>query len=245
MNVNLYIIEDYEIFIPLAGQKNKPNSNPICILSGAAVFFPAASLSCSQARNNCTRQSSADRVLGSEYYAVNPIYPLAKTLGVINMDSLNVHGKTSDVVIVGLGNSDLVGNSDLDDFATQVAADQGRVIKPDPTPEKGSFYRSDHFPFAQQGVPALSSRDGIDYVGKPEGYGMQIIKEYISKHYHKPSDIIRPDWDTSGAVQQLQYYWMVGYRVAEADKYPEWKPGTEFKTKREASLEAVGIRSPQ
>ncbi len=178
-------------------------------------------------------------LLGSKYYAVNPIYPLAKTLGVINMDSLNVYGKTSDVVIVGLG------NSDLDDFATQVAADQGRVIKPDPTPENGTFYRSDHFPFAQQGLPALSSRDGIDYVGKPEGYGMQIIKEYISKHYHKPSDIIRPDWDMSGAVQQLQYYWMVGYRVAEADKYPEWKPGTEFKTKREACLEATGIRSPQ
>jgi Zn-dependent M28 family amino/carboxypeptidase len=88
------------------------------------------------------------------------------------MDSLNIYGKTSDVVIVGLG------NSDLDDFAKQVAADQGRVIKPDPTPEKGIFYRSDHFPFAQQGLPALSSRDGIDYVGKPEDYGMQIIKEY-------------------------------------------------------------------
>ena len=177
-------------------------------------------------------------LLGSEYYATNPIYPLAKTLGVINMDSLNVYGKTSDVVIIGLG------NSDLDDIATKVAADQRRIIKPDPTPEKGSFYRSDHFPFAKKGVPALSSRDGIDYVGKPEGYGMQIRNEYISKHYHKPSDIIRPDWDMSGAVQQLQYYWMVGYRVAEADKYPEWKPGTEFKAKREACLESAGIRSP-
>jgi len=178
-------------------------------------------------------------LLGSEYYAVNPIYLLAKTLGVINMDSLNVRGKTSDVVIVGLG------NSDLDDFARQVAADQGRVIKPDPTPEKGFFYRSDHFPFAKQGVPALSSRDGVDHIGKPEGHGIQIMKEYISKHYHKPSDIVRPDWDMSGAVQQLQNYWMVGYRVAEADKYPEWKPGTEFKTKREARLEAAGIRSAQ
>ncbi|MHC4535393.1 MAG: M28 family metallopeptidase [Planctomycetota bacterium] len=177
-------------------------------------------------------------LLGSEYYAANPIYPLAKTLGVINMDSLNVHGKTSDVVIVGLG------NSDLDDFATQVAADQGRVIKPDPTPEKGSFYRSDHFPFAKQGVPALSSSDGIDYVGKPEDYGMQIRKEYISKHYHKPSDIVRTDWDMNGAIQQLQYYWMVGYRVAEADKYPEWKPGSEFKVKREACLESAGIPVP-
>ncbi|MHC4060451.1 MAG: M28 family metallopeptidase [Planctomycetota bacterium] len=178
-------------------------------------------------------------LLGSKYYAANPIYPLAKTLGVINMDSLNVHGKTSDIVIVGLG------NSDLDDFATQVAADQGRVIKPDPTPEKGLFYRSDHFPFAKQGVPALSSRDGIDYVDKSEGYGMQIMEEYISKHYHKPSDIVRPDWDLSGAVQQLQYYWMIGCRVAEADRYPEWKPGAEFKAKREVQLEAAGIRSAQ
>jgi Zn-dependent M28 family amino/carboxypeptidase len=178
-------------------------------------------------------------LLGSEHYAANPVYPLAKTLGVINMDSLNVHGKTSDVVIVGLG------NSDLDDFAAQVAADQGRVIKPDPTPEKGLFYRSDHFPFAKQGVPALSSSDGIDYVGKSEDYGMQIKKEYISKHYHKPSDIVRPDWDMSGAVRQLQYYWMVGYRVAQAGKYPQWKPGTEFKTKRQASLKAARIRSPQ
>jgi Zn-dependent M28 family amino/carboxypeptidase len=176
-------------------------------------------------------------LLGSKYYADNPIYPLAKTLAIINIDSLNVAGKTSDVVIVGLG------NSDLDDFATQVAADQGRVIKPDPMPEKGSFYRSDHFPFAKQGVPALSSSDGIDYVGKPEGYGLKIREEYISKHYHKPSDIVRPDWDMSGAVQQLQYYWMVGYRVAQVEKYPEWKPGTEFKKKRQASLQAGGIHS--
>jgi Zn-dependent M28 family amino/carboxypeptidase len=178
-------------------------------------------------------------LLGSEYYAANPIYPLAQTLGVINMDSLNVHGKTSDVVIVGRG------NSDLDDVATQVAAEQGRVVKPDPTPEKGFFYRSDHFPFAQQGVPALSSRDGVDYVGKPAGYGMQIMNEYISKHYHKPSDIVRPDWDMSGAVQQLQYYWMVGYRVAEADTYPEWKPGAEFKRKGEVHREAVGDHRPR
>jgi hypothetical protein len=74
---------------------------------------------------------------------------------------------------------------------------------------------------------------------------MQIMKEYIARHYHKPSDIVRPDWDMGGAVQQLQYYWMVGYRVSEADKYPEWKPGTEFKTKREACLEAAGMRKPQ
>ncbi len=171
-------------------------------------------------------------LLGSAYYAANPVYPLAKTLGVINMDTLNVHGKTSDVVITGLG------NSDLDDVAAQVAADQGRVVRPDPTPEKGGFYRSDHFPFVQQGVPALSSRDGVDYVGRPAGYGMQLMDEYIAKRYHKPSDIVRPDWDMTGAVQQLQYYWLVGRRVAEADKYPQWKPGAEFKRKGDVPLQA-------
>jgi Zn-dependent M28 family amino/carboxypeptidase len=175
-------------------------------------------------------------LLGSEYYAVTPIYPLASTLAVINMDSLNVHGRTNDVTIVGLG------NSDLDDIAAEVAAGQGRVIKPDPTPEKGSYYRSDHFPFARQGVPALSAGAGIDYVGKPEDYGRKIKEEYTAHTYHQPSDEVQPDWDMSGAVQDLQFYGLVGYRVAQDGKYPEWKPGTEFKRVREAQLQAAGRR---
>jgi Zn-dependent M28 family amino/carboxypeptidase len=169
-------------------------------------------------------------LLGSGYYAVSPIYPLAKTVAVVNMDGLNVHGKTRDITITGLG------YSDLDDYARQVATEQGREIKPDPEPEKGFYYRSDHFPFAKQGVPALASGGGIDYVGKPADYGKKIDDEYTANDYHKPSDKVRPDWDLSGAVQDLQYYWMVGYRVAQADKYPEWKPGTEFKALREAQL---------
>ncbi len=174
-------------------------------------------------------------LLGSEYYARNPIYPLARTLAVINMDSLNVHGRTRDISITGFG------YSELDDYATRVLAEQGRVAEPDPTPEKGSYFRSDHFPFAKQGVPALASGAGIDYIGKPPGYGRQIREEYTAKHYHKPSDIVRPDWDMSGAVEDLQFYWMIGYRVAQADRYPEWKPGTEFKAMREAQLRAAGI----
>jgi Zn-dependent M28 family amino/carboxypeptidase len=169
-------------------------------------------------------------LLGSGYYAANPLYPLAKTVGVVNMDALNVWGKTRDITITGLG------NSDLDDYARQVAADQGREIRPDPTPEKGGFYRSDHFPFAQQGVPALASGGGIDFVGKPAGWGLERMAAFTANDYHKPSDKVKPDWDMSGAVQDLQYYWMVGYRVAQADKYPEWKPGTEFRAKREEML---------
>jgi len=173
-------------------------------------------------------------LLGSQFYAESPIYPLAKTLAVINMDALNVHGRTRDITIVGLG------NSDLDDYAMQVAAEQGRVIKPDPTPEKGSFYRSDHFPFAKQGVPALASGAGIDYVGREPDYGKKLREQFTANDYHKPSDNVRPDWDLAGAVEDLQYYWMVGYRIAEAEKFPEWKPGTEFKATRERQLKAAG-----
>jgi Zn-dependent M28 family amino/carboxypeptidase len=169
-------------------------------------------------------------LIGSGYYAASPIYPLAKTVAVINMDVLNVHGRTKDLTVTGLG------NSDLDDYAIGVAKDQGRVVRPDPTPEKGSYYRSDHFPFAKQGVPALASGGGIDYVGKDPDYGRKIKEAYTANDYHKPSDTVRPDWDMSGAAEDLQFYWMVGYRVAQAGKFPEWKPGTEFRALREAQL---------
>lgn len=169
-------------------------------------------------------------LLGSEYYATTPIYPLAKTLAVINMDSLNIHGRTKDLTIVGLG------NSDLDDYATVAARAQGRVVKPDPAPERGGFYRSDHFPFAKQGVPALDAGGGSDFIGKPPDYADKIRKTYTEQHYHQPSDELRPDWDLSGAVEDLQLYFSVGLTVANADRFPEWKPGTEFKAKREAML---------
>jgi Zn-dependent M28 family amino/carboxypeptidase len=177
-------------------------------------------------------------LLGSGYYAANPLYPLRKTLAVVNMDALNVRGRTNDITVTGLG------NSDLDDYATLVAKEQGRVIKPDPTPEKGGFYRSDHFPFAQQGVPALASGGGVDYVGKPEGWGLKVQEEFTKNDYHKPSDNVRPDWDMSGAAQDLQYYFQVAYRVAQAEKYPEWKPGTEFKAKRDAMRPARPAARP-
>lgn len=170
-------------------------------------------------------------LLGSQYYSEKPLYPLANTLADINMDVLNVYGKTKDVTIVGLG------NSELDDYAEKVAAEQGRVIKPDPTPEKGSFYRSDHFPFAKQGVPALASGSGIDFIGKPADYGIKVRAEFTANIYHKPADMVRPDWDMSGAVQDLQFYGLIGFYVAQADKYPGWKAaGSEFKARREAQL---------
>lgn len=166
-------------------------------------------------------------LLGAKYYAENPLYPLAKTLADINMDGVNQWGKTSDLVVIGLG------NSTLDDILAQAATEQGRTLKPDPEPEKGFFYRSDHFEFAKKGVPALYTDAGTDFVGKPAGYGKQKRDEYTANDYHKPSDEVKPDWDLSGAVDDLKLLFAVGDRVANGTTWPEWKAGTEFKAVRD------------
>jgi Zn-dependent M28 family amino/carboxypeptidase len=166
-------------------------------------------------------------LLGAEYYAQNPLYPLNKTLADINMDGLNQWGKTSDLTIVGLG------NSTLDDTAAEVLKEHGRTVTADPEPEKGFFYRSDHFEFAKQGVPALDPEAGRQYVGKPEGYGTGKADYFTEHDYHKPSDEVKPDWDLAGAVEDLRVFFEIGNKVADDPKFPEWKPGTEFKAKRD------------
>jgi Zn-dependent M28 family amino/carboxypeptidase len=169
-------------------------------------------------------------LLGSQYYATTPLYPVAKTLANINIDGLNVHGRTKDLTLVGYG------ASDLDDYAAAAAGEQGRVIRPDPEPEKGFYYRSDHFNFAKVGVPALDPDEGVDFIGKPPEYGKQVRDDYTEHRYHKPQDVVTPDWDLGGAREDLRVLFTVGYRVAQADKFPEWKPGNEFRAKREAML---------
>src|SRR3954462_1638878 len=169
-------------------------------------------------------------LLGSEYYAVSPAYPLAKTVTDINMDSWNTHGRTKDMTLTGYG------ASDLDDYARDAAAEQGRVVHGDAEPEKGFYYRSDHFNFAKQGVPALDLASGVDYIGKPAEYNEQVRKEWTDKRYHTPLDVVLPDWDLNGTREDLRVLFAVGQRVAQADKMPEWKPGNEFKAKRDAML---------
>lgn len=169
-------------------------------------------------------------LIGSKYYAENPIYPLEKTVAAINMDGLNQWGPTRDITVVGLG------NSTLDDVLKQAAAEKKRVLRPDPEPEKGFYYRSDHFNFAKVGVPALDPNDGISFIGKPADWGRKKRDEYTEHDYHKPSDEIKPDWNLSGAAEDLKLLMTVGYRVANTEKYPEWKPGTEFKARRDQML---------
>jgi len=170
-------------------------------------------------------------LLGSEYYCKSPLYPLSKTLANINSDSnMPMWGRTRDVIVVGMG------ASDLDDTLRVAAAEQGRTLKPDEEPEKGSYYRSDHFNFAKVGVPSLNVKAGIDYRGLPDGFGRQKREYYTAHDYHSPSDQPNPNWTTEGYAEQAKLLLAVGYRIAMAPKFPEWKPGNEFRAAGEARL---------
>jgi Zn-dependent M28 family amino/carboxypeptidase len=170
-------------------------------------------------------------LLGAKFYAENPLYPLEKTVADINVDGLNPWGTTKDIEIIGYG------NSTMDDVAEAVAKSHSRLIVPDTAPEKGYFYRADHFEFAKQGVPAFYTHSGKMFAGKPEGWGEEKNKEFTANDYHKPSDQIKDDWDLSGAVEDTRFMLEIGFVVAEVERWPEWKPGTEFKAKREAMLQ--------
>ena len=169
-------------------------------------------------------------LLGSQYYSVTPLYPLAKTLANINIDGLNLSGRTRDLTVIGLG------ASELDDYIRDAAALRHRVIRPDPESEKGYYYRSDHFNFAKQGVPALYAEGGVDYIGQPADFGIKVRQQYVAEDYHKPSDQVKPFWKLDGAVEDLRLLLTVGYWVAEADRFPEWRPGNEFRAAREKQL---------
>ena len=156
-------------------------------------------------------------LLGSQYYSVTPLYPLARTVANINIDGVNVHGRTRDLTLIGYG------ASELDDYARDAAGEQGRIIRPDPEPEKGFYYRSDHFNFAREGVPAMNADEGVEFIGKSAEFSQKVREEWTERDYHKPSDVVKPNWDMSGAREDLKIYFAVGYRVAEADKFPEWK----------------------
>jgi Zn-dependent M28 family amino/carboxypeptidase len=175
-------------------------------------------------------------LIGSYHYADNPLHPLARTAALINMDGMNVHGRTEDVIVIGLG------NTTLDDLVEQVATLQGRRVTPDMEPEKGFYYRSDQFPFAKKGVPALYTDHGINYVGRPAGWGQEQNEIYTRENYHKPSDEFDPEWDFAGMVEDTRLLFHVGVLAAQGEQMPAWKDGTEFKAVRERSLATSGSR---
>jgi len=169
-------------------------------------------------------------LLGSQAYAANPAFPLAKTVGGINMDRLNFRGKMNDVVVIGHG------ASQMEDILAEVAREQGRTITPEATPEKGFYYRSDHFNFAKKGVPILYARGGT--VDREHGaeYVTRRNAEFVADRYHAPGDEIQDDWDVEAAVEDLHLYYRIGHRLANSEQWPQWNEGNEFKAIREASL---------
>jgi Zn-dependent M28 family amino/carboxypeptidase len=176
-------------------------------------------------------------LLGAKYYATHPLYPLDKTLADINMDVINLWGRTRDIISVGKG------QSTLDDVLEAVAAEHGRVVVGDAEPEKGFFYRSDHFEFAKQGVPALDPKGGMLYIGKPDDFGQRTHDEYTERDYHKVSDEVKPGWDLSGAIDDLRMLFEVGLRVSDTPSFPEWKIGSEFKGRRDEMMKrARGVK---
>ncbi|MYF71412.1 MAG: M28 family peptidase, partial [Proteobacteria bacterium] len=167
-------------------------------------------------------------LLGSFHYGRNPLYPPAQTVAALNMDGLNQWGRTRDLTIVGLG------QSELDDIAADIAGQIGRTLAPDPEPEKGFYYRSDHFAFARAGIPAFYADPGVEYIDKPDGYGLQKRNEYTANDYHKVTDEVKPDWDMTGAVEDLTFLYQMGRRLADGEEWPAWSRTSEFRALRES-----------
>ncbi len=165
-------------------------------------------------------------LLGSTYYAAHPVYPLAKTVADLNMDALDVYGRARNLSTSGSG------QTDLQDTLTRYLKAEGRYYSPDQEPEAGHFYRSDHFPLAKVGVPAISIGSGNDLIkgGVPAGKAA-----YVKDKYHQPADEWSADWDLSGQVQDLELLYRMGRDLANSGAWPGWYPASEFKAVRDRS----------
>jgi Zn-dependent M28 family amino/carboxypeptidase len=176
----------------------------------------------------CTTAEEAG-LLGAKFYAQHPLYPLEKTLADLNIDSMNVWGKARDIEDVSFG------MSTLDDMLADAAKGQARVAIPNSRPEKGKIYRADNFEFSKVGLPSLYIGNGEHLFSRPPDAPLR-SDEFDLHDYHQVSDEVKPDWDLTGAVQDVDLLFEVGYQVANAVKFPERKPGVEFKPKRDAMI---------
>ena len=178
-------------------------------------------------------------LLGTEYYVANPLYPLAKTVAVLNTDSMGVWGPARNFGIAGTARLDLL------DALVAEGARQGRSLAGDPRPEAGSFFRSDHFPFAKAGVPAISWRSGSELVNGGSVRGMAMLAEYTDKRYHQQDDEYLPSWVFTGIAQDGQLLHNVGYRLANSNDWPNWSTDSEFRGTRDESAGERGETPPR
>ncbi|MEJ2603661.1 MAG: M28 family metallopeptidase [Gammaproteobacteria bacterium] len=171
-------------------------------------------------------------LLGSAWYASHPLYPLERTVANINIDAMSLVGPSYDITVIGYG------NSELDEYAARAAAAQERRLEQEPTPEKGFFYRSDHFNFAKRGVPALYLRGGVEHREKGMEYGLAYNAAWVAERYHKVTDEFSEDWDLRGILEDTELLFDVGYELAETTAWPNWVEGNEFRAARDRSADA-------
>jgi Zn-dependent M28 family amino/carboxypeptidase len=170
-------------------------------------------------------------LLGSKFYTENPIFPLNKTVAVINMDALNISGKTKDMTIIGLG------SSGLDDYASAVLQKYNRYVSPDPEPEKGGYFRSDHISFAMAGVPSLYLSSGSEDIEHGKEWGLAESEKWIMANYHKPGDNYEPDiWKFDGMIEDIKVFFEVGYNLSCTKEFPEWRSGIPYKPIRDKMM---------
>ncbi|MFY0569243.1 M20/M25/M40 family metallo-hydrolase [Archangium lansingense] len=178
-------------------------------------------------------------LLGSQYLAEHlPVHP-GRVAANINIDGLNIHGRTRDITVIGLG------KSSLDAPLTALARAQGRIVKADQLPDRGFFYRSDQFSFARLGIPASYFSSGMDFIGRPPGWGKERREKWEARNYHQPSDELGPDWDFSGAVEDVRLFFLLGAQVARTRELPRWNKGDEFEAPRLQALEALRSEGPR
>ena len=168
-------------------------------------------------------------LIGSEYYVKNPLVPLNKTIADINLDAMNIFGRTKDVSIIGSG------QSELDNYVKDAAKALGKTVKPDPRPESGGYFRSDHFNFAKVGIPAIYLGGGVESLTGDRDIA-ELARNWNMKHYHKVSDEIDPSWDLSGMVEDVQMLFDIGYRLSNESAFPKWNAKSEFRSVRENSF---------
>lgn len=168
-------------------------------------------------------------LLGSRFLAENSPFPMGQIVAGVNMDALNISGPMRDLIVVGYG------NSELEPMVEQLAAEQNRRVEPNPAPEKGFYYRSDHFNFAKRGVPMLYAKGGVDHFEKGKSYGQEQNSAYVHDRYHKPADEYGDWWDLRGMSQDLFIFQRLGLQLANSEQWPNWYEGNEFRALRDAS----------
>jgi len=177
-------------------------------------------------------------LLGSYHCTDHPVFPLKSTVAALNLDALFPFGDFDGMTVVALG------SSEIEDYLRVAATAEGRVLEPDPSPEQGAFFRSDHYPFAKKGVPALFAVGGPAGAPAPDGPILERFTDYVTRKYHKPSDEYDDTWDVRGIVGDARTYFRTGLAIADDDRFPNWYFGSEFRALRDRSLRPVGRAGP-